>query len=375
MKFKNLIAVTAAFVVFVSSFFTPQDSITQSEIISPLNADWVSGGLYGTDGDNLYLINTTTGSANLIGSFGLPEDKIGALAFNSNGTLYGLGRGIDAKLYTINPATGAATDVGSSGRFVFEGGLAFDASGQLFGVDTGNSSDAKLFTLNTTTGVATVVGPNPGESRDINGLAYVDNTLYAIERLSNSLGTVNPSTGTYIAIGNLGISMGDTGGLAVDPIDGTLYATFYNTGGLYTLDKSTGTATFIAYVGADYGLAFAPATPTLDINYTTGQPGSFFTLTGAEFPANSMATITVNGHDLADNISVDGAGEFEFLLDTNQADAGRYIVAATVNPRATADFTLDPEAPLRSQEGNGTLLTVPSGIAFTEIVYLPFVCR
>jgi len=400
MNIKNLFTATVVFVVFVSSFFTLQGVIARSEIISPLTDEaakftqgdtrlagtypfaptdvmpsWVSGGLYGTDGDNLYLINKTTGSANLIGSLGLPDDKIGALAFDSNGTLYGMGRGIDAKLYTINPATGAATDVGSTGLFIFEGGLAFDASGQLFGVDTGNSSDAKLFTLNTTTGAATIVGPTPGESRDLNGLAYDDNTLYAIDRLSNSLGTVNPQTGSYTAIGNLGDSMGDTGGLAVDPIAGTMYATFYNTGALYTLDKSTGSATFVNSVSAVYGLAFAPAVPSLDINHADGQPGSFFTLTGTEFPANSMATVTVNGRVLSDNIAVDASGGFDFILDTSQADPGRYVVAATVNPRATADFALDTDADLRPQEGSGPLLTVPSGIAFTEFVYLPFVQR
>ena len=66
---------------------------------------------------------------------------------------------------------------------------------------------------------------------------------------------------------------------------------------------------------------------------------------------------------------------FIFLLDTNQADSGRYFVTAMVNPSAAADFTLDPGMPLRLQEDSGPILSVPGGIAFTEFIYLPFVQR
>jgi len=115
--------------------------------------------------------------------------------------------------------------------------------------------------------------------------------------------------------------------------------------------------------------------PTLTANYTSGKPGSFFTLAGSNFPPNSIATIVINGTMLTDTLAVGGSGSFVFLLDTSQADVGRYFVTATVNPSATADFTLNPNAPLRLQEGTGPILNVPSGIAFTEFVYLPLVCR
>jgi hypothetical protein len=47
----------------------------------------VPGGLYGTDGANLYLIDTATGAASLIGPHGPVEVAIGALAFADNGVL------------------------------------------------------------------------------------------------------------------------------------------------------------------------------------------------------------------------------------------------------------------------------------------------
>jgi len=116
-------------------------------------------------------------------------------------------------------------------------------------------------------------------------------------------------------------------------------------------------------------------TPSLTINYADGKPASFFTLTGTNFPPNSTATVAVNGSTLTDTLTVDSLGSFVFLLDTSQADAGRYFVTATASPSAITALTLDPNAPLRPQEGSGPILIVPSGIAFTEFVYLPLVQR
>jgi hypothetical protein len=50
----------------------------------------VPGGLYGTDGANLYLIDRTTGVATLIGPHGPAEFAIGAIAFDAGGVLYGI---------------------------------------------------------------------------------------------------------------------------------------------------------------------------------------------------------------------------------------------------------------------------------------------
>jgi hypothetical protein len=293
MNMRKSCAVAALLVVLALSFVTLGHGSAQSGDVSPLTGETgyttppedgyrhdftsdrprtlpalVGGGLYGTDGLNLYLINKTTGSAALIGPHGPVENAIGALAFASNGTLYGISLGTTARLYRIDPTTGAATAIGPLGiGFVFEGGLDFDASGQLFGVNVGTGAEAQAFTVNTATGAATVVGPIPGETRDLNGLAFDGLTFYAIDRTSNSLGTLNPASGAYTSIGNVGATIGATGGLAIDPSDGALYATFESTGGFYELNKSTGAATFIASNGSDYGLAFAPLVAFTEFAY------------------------------------------------------------------------------------------------------------
>lgn len=235
----------------------------------------VPGGLYGTDGANLYLINKTTGAASLIGPHGIPpaEFGVGALSFGPDGSLYGTTMGQNvAKLYKIDTGTGAATAVGSgmSLPFVLEGGLGFVCSSTR-GVNELdlNNGEVKTYSVNTTSGVGTRVGPAMGENRDLNGLAYDGTKLWGIDRLTNTIGTVDWATGAYAAGATITVSgspfvIGNTGGLAADPANGTLYAAFGSTGGLYTLNPITGAATLIGVNNVAFDLAFAaiPATPT-----------------------------------------------------------------------------------------------------------------
>lgn len=127
--------------------------------------------------------------------------------------------------------------------------------------------------------------------------------------------------------------------------------------------------------GFDLGAHELGPPPTLTINHTDGRPSSFFHLTGSNFPPNETASVTVNGTILTDALTIDGSGDAAFLLDTSQADPGRYSVIVKANPTAMASFTLDPSAPLRPQEGTGPILEVPGGIAIRNIVYLPLVQR
>jgi len=110
----------------------------------------------------------------------------------------------------------------------------------------------------------------------------------------------------------------------------------------------------------------------LAINYASGAPGSVFTLTGSLFPTNDSAAISVNGTALG-MIPTDGSGDFSFLLSTTNADVGTYYVMASVNPSATVQFTLSSDEPTRPQEGIGTVLDIPGGIAYAESIMLPIV--
>lgn len=110
--------------------------------------------------------------------------------------------------------------------------------------------------------------------------------------------------------------------------------------------------------------------PLLQINYSTGRAGSFFTVGGWGFPPNQNAAITINGHTVGSGLTTDATGALTFLLDAGSAGSGYYVVRVSVNPSASAAFNIHPGAPLRSQEGSGPALTVPAGIAAVPI-YLP----
>ena len=130
--------------------------------------------------------------------------------------------------------------------------------------------------------------------------------------------------------------------------------------------------------------------PKLVINHMEGKPGSWFTLTGSDYPVNSTATIVVNGHAVG-TVPVGDDGTFVIELNTDVADIGAYFVTiiqetsrtlatnrglAFESIRATAQFTLDDDSPNTwPQEGTGTSFNVPASIAFTEFIYLPLIQR
>ena len=321
-----------------------QQRTAKGTVTGQIMPSLVLGGLYGTDGLNLYLIDKTTGAATLIGSHGPVEFAIGALAFDSIGNLYGISLGGTAQLYRIDPTTGAATAIGPLGiGFIFEGGLGFDPTGQLFGVNHGDESNAKMFRVDTTTGAATIIGPTPGENRDIDGIAVEGNTFFAIDRVSNSLGLINTTTGSYTTIGNTGTTVGDTGGLAIDPVDGALYAVF-GPGGFYKLDKNTGVATLIAVNNVNFGLDFAPL-PVADVSITKSDSPD--PVTAGDTLTYSL-TITNNGPDKATGVNVTDTLPVGVTPVSATPSPGTCILGAVVTcdigdlePGANATITID----------------------------------
>jgi peptide/nickel transport system substrate-binding protein len=117
----------------------------------------------------------------------------------------------------------------------------------------------------------------------------------------------------------------------------------------------------------------SPLIPELNINYTSGSPGSYFTLTGTNYPPNSTAMISING-TVIQTLSTDADGAIEFVFNTNQADVGYYEVTVSVNPSADTAFELAQGEPQREKEGTAPEVTVPEGIAISK-VYLPLVQR
>ena len=122
------------------------------------------GTLYGwleASDDDLYTIDTLTGSASLVGDSGLGTYGSG-LASNAAGTLYYAGNGTAGPLHTIDPTTGLPTTVATLSGGINDGypisALAFDSSGTLFGVEGSFGAPAYLISIDTATGAITVRG-------------------------------------------------------------------------------------------------------------------------------------------------------------------------------------------------------------------------
>lgn len=113
--------------------------------------------------------------------------------------------------------------------------------------------------------------------------------------------------------------------------------------------------------------------PMVKLNYTTGQPGSYFTLTATNFPANQSATISVNDVPIATK-TTDSLGAATVTLDTRELPESDYIVKISVNPQATVPLILANDQPQRTKEDNQETIVVPAEVALQR-VYLPLIER
>jgi len=238
-----------------------------------LAGGWAQGGLLGIDWDtgDLYQVSTTDASLTLVGNTGLSNP--GGLEFRqSDGTLFALSVFMGAgtpTLYTINPGTAAATAVGPLGiGSTFEGSLAIDPNGRAFGTNWGNDQNCLLFTVNLSTGGATLVGPIGNGNHDIDGLTWrSDGQLVGLDRVTNALLTIDPTTAATTTLATLTPTVGSVGGFAYDGLN-YYYSTACSSGSnsLYSVNINTGASTLIGSFsptisGSDTGISGLAATP------------------------------------------------------------------------------------------------------------------
>lgn len=215
----------------------------------------------------LYDVDAMTGAASNPRPVGLGH--VVGIAWSPAGTLYGLTNSTAPQhpnsLVSIDPATGATQVIGSTGlTTIVEGDLARDpTTGQLYGCYNLDAGKRQLFTLNLQTGAA---APIPGSlSGDPSALAFgLDGTLYGIDASLGELLTIDKTSGAVVSYATLSVTLGSTAGMAVDPYTGVFYVADGESGGtdtLYTLNPTTGVLTAVGPLGvADglAGLAFVP---------------------------------------------------------------------------------------------------------------------
>ncbi len=184
--------------------------------ITGLAFDPLNGLLYGVTGlespnspRTLVTINPATGAASVIGSLIDPFGSVGLgdISFRSDGTLFGYS---GSTLYTVNLSTGGLTAVGSSGNGGEGDALAFSPTGTLYSSNSGPSGT--LDTLDPSNGALTT-GPtltNAPQSFRINafaidaaGVLFGSNNSQTTPDRTVSLISINTTTGSITNIGLL----------------------------------------------------------------------------------------------------------------------------------------------------------------------------
>ncbi len=157
------------------------------------------------DNNNLYTVNTTTGTATLVGASTPPSGQFWTgLSGTPDGTLYGLTTdGSVSSLVTVNPATGAVTELGN-------------ILGVQAGIDLAYNTD--------------------------------DGMIYIVDIITDNLFRVDPETLTTTQIGSLGVDASYAQGMDFEDDSGVLYWAAYTTAAeLRIIDTTTGAS---ALVGA-----------------------------------------------------------------------------------------------------------------------------
>ena len=125
----------------------------------------------GTYPGELFSINPSSGATTDLGS--LPFDPTGG-ASNSSGTLFTLSYSATSSLYSLNPPSNSTSSIGTV-PFSPDGLLAIDPKGNLFASGNG---DGSFYEVNTTNAHTTLVG-NTGLTGLFAG-SFVGNTLFGV---------------------------------------------------------------------------------------------------------------------------------------------------------------------------------------------------
>lgn len=221
-----------------------------------------------TSGNNLVEINPATGAATVLGPIIGATGTVGGLAYDAaTDTLYLSSTGND-NLWRLDYNTRVATLIGNFnvGSTVVMHGLEWHSGlGTLFGHSSSAASGATFFEINPATGQATPVATSGISGFGSMGYVASTNTMYIADTVGDRLLTIDVLTGATTVVGPYGIAASNQIGIgmAYAPELG-MFATDNNTDSLYRLDLATGAATLIGAQGTSnvLSLVFVPTPST-----------------------------------------------------------------------------------------------------------------
>jgi hypothetical protein len=370
--------------------------------------------LYALDntGQQLGTIDLTSGAFTAIG----PSVPLGAHTWTGltidpvNGTFYASSTdGATAALYTLNPATGAATLINTQTTTPLLIDIAMNMSGVMYGHDISTDS---IYTIDPATAAATLVGPTGYNGNFAQGMDFDndDGTLYIFLYIgggANVYGTVNLATGavTPLATDNplgefegaiqiAGVasacsSPADVPWLSVSPTSGTTAA-----GG--SSDVAVTIDTTGLTVGDTYSAVLCvtsndPVTPLVEVPVeVTVIPAAYGVELSADMAAtgdvgtlvNYTVTITNTGN-VADTFDLTAAGVWAATLSdaTIMLGAGEsttFTVSVAV-PGSAGEGDMDVTTVTATSQSDAsatdaTMLTTTATVPI-KYIYLPLIMK
>ena len=276
---------------------------------------------------------TLIGSPLTVTGLAAGETLVGIDFRPANGALYAMGvAGATARLYTINPVTAIATQVGGNVALPQSVGV---VAGTSYGFDFNPTVDRirvvadsrDNFRLNPDNGAVAGADTALTAGSVVVGAAYDRNfasippvpgtatTLFGIDANTNQLVTIggvnstpSPNTGQVFAVGNLGVDPNNEVGFDIaGDVPMSAYASLQVGGvsGFYTINLGSGAATLVGNIGngatAIRDIAVAPGGvlrftfPTNSAAETAGSATIRVSRTGGAVGAASVTVSTANG--------------------------------------------------------------------------------
>ena len=208
------------------------------ENMGGLAYDPSSDRLYGVSAHtaSLYVIDVTTGQAQLVGSCQAADVVMQGAAFDPmTHTLYA-SASTQETLYSVDMGTGHASVIGNTGRRI--SGLAVHPlTGELYGsVASQWGPERGLYRINRLTGETTLIGTDTGTG--YNGLSFSPSgTLYGVRNDTEALYIIDTADAAPTLVGYLGLPSINPLGLAIIPEPATLSLLALGLVGLMTRRK------------------------------------------------------------------------------------------------------------------------------------------
>ncbi len=242
---------------------------------------------------------------------------------------------VDRKLYSIDMATGVASELGPTGFSKIEG-LAINEAGEIYGV---NPPTGQLVKCSPLTGACTSVGvlaglpqiqTNAGLTFSSSGVLYlaVNAVIYRVD----------PATANATALGTTGPALSGLAGVA--PTDNCPSGVFgmggnNDKGKLFCINTSNGAATLLGSINLtplDVGLD-GDSTTGLVWGITNDVPGKVFAVTPATLAVTNVNTVTVDGVEI-------GGFESLAIFHTIKPTAGSGDPQGVIGIPTLADWAL-----------------------------------